>query len=160
DRRQPGALGHQRVQGNQPDSPGPHGVRAEGTGRGGKHMTPSPHADAELIALVHAYCNGQLDESRLAHLEQRLLEHSEARDFYLRYMNLDAGLREYGCSPAAWPVMDQPSSTPAADTTARSRRRLAVRWIPVWLALGAAAAAIMLIVVLLRSDKSATLEPR
>jgi hypothetical protein len=114
-------------------------------------MNPSLPEDPELIELVQAYCNGLLEKDRQALLEQKLLEDPQARAFYLRYMNLDAALREQGPS---WSTIDQPVSASPPGNNAHRRPRWRTQLVPACLGLGAAAAAIALIVVLLRDNPS------
>ena len=69
----------------------------------------------ELNALCAAHCDGRLSEGEFARLEAMLAESAEARAHFLRYMNLESALHEFG-EPAglewgqtAHPLLEQPA---------------------------------------------------
>jgi ferric-dicitrate binding protein FerR (iron transport regulator) len=60
-------------------------------------------SDADLWALIQAYCNDCLSADEWEQLERRLLQDAGARAFFRRCLALDAALRDYGeSSAAAW----------------------------------------------------------
>jgi hypothetical protein len=44
--------------------------------------------------LLDRYCNGELNDDEFIVMEQAMIEDQDKRSYYLRYMNLDAGLKE------------------------------------------------------------------
>ncbi|MBC8325482.1 MAG: FecR domain-containing protein [Verrucomicrobia subdivision 3 bacterium] len=81
-----------------------------------------PYDADELNALCAGHCDGRLSEEEFARLEALLAESPEARAQFLRYMNLESALHEYG-EPAglAWGESAHPllGNAPAQSPTAR-----------------------------------------
>jgi len=105
-----------------------------------EELSHRPFDRDKLEALAAAHCDGRLSEEEFARLEKLLAASAEARAHFLRYMNLESALHEFG-EPAglAWGESAHPllGNAPAQSTTAR--------WMP-W-ALAASLVALLTLVV-------------
>lgn len=74
----------------------------------------------ELAALTAAYCNGTLSDEASERLERLLLGSAAAREYFRRYLALDAALRDHGTSAAAhWSPTLPLNEPPAAEIPGR-----------------------------------------
>lgn len=114
-------------------------------------MTPEPPVIAELRPLMDAFCEGTITAEQLRRLEELVLAHREAEDYYVQFMSFYADL--IGCAvglpeptapatPEPRPAEEKPVSTQPA-TPQRPASRSWSRWVvaaAVLLAVGAVGA--------------------
>lgn len=81
--------------------------------------------DPRFRRLVEAYCSQTASDEEFLELQQRMVRDAAAREFYLRYMNLEAGLESYGDSTASARARDADQPPQSARHT-RSAMRFAV----------------------------------
>jgi ferric-dicitrate binding protein FerR (iron transport regulator) len=74
----------------------------------------------QVAGLTAGFCNGTLSDEESARLEQLLLGSAAAREYFRRYLALDAALRDYGGSAAThWSPTLPPQKEPAAKRSGR-----------------------------------------
>jgi hypothetical protein len=116
-----------------------------------EELSNRPFDRDELESLAAAHCDGQLSEEDFTRLEKLLADSAEARAHFLRYMNLESALHEFG-EPAglAWSESAHPllGNAPAQPAPAR--------WMP-W-ALAASLVA-LLTLVFWPGEESETTQP-
>jgi hypothetical protein len=76
-------------------------------------LPDKPERDDELATLTAGYCNGTLVGEEQTRLERLLLDSSSAREFFRRYLALDAALHSHGGSPAMQWLSMPPEPKPA-----------------------------------------------
>ncbi len=86
----------------------------------------NPTGDVPLRTLIEQVLNGQATAEQVATLEQRLLADEQAREAYLRYVNLHAALRRRFMAEADAAQIEVAPQSPFTQESSRKARRWSV----------------------------------